>query len=84
MSESILLGVCSVPNPVHEEVRRVKQDQNKPVPVINGRCMVRQVDGAMTVSQRDACHVPEYEHKTPLLIIHIPESLVSSLFTVLI
>src|SRR5208282_3942134 len=34
--------------------------------------MVGQEDCAMTVAQRNSCHVPEDEHKPPLLVVDIP------------
>ena len=34
--------------------------------------MVSQVYGAMTIAERDSGKVPEDQHETPFLIVHVP------------
>ena len=72
LPEAILLAVARVPNPVDEEVADVEGRQRISVPVVFGRVVRGEVDGAVAVRERDAGHVPEDEHKAPFLVVHIP------------
>lgn len=72
LAETVLLAVCRVPDPVDKEVREVQEHQDNPVPAVFGWVVVSQIDGAVAVGQRDTGKVPENEHKSPLLVIHVP------------
>lgn len=71
-TEAVLLAVAAVPNPIPEEVSAVHGDKGVAVPTVLGWSVVGQVDGAVAVGQRDASKVPEDEHETPFLIVHVP------------
>jgi len=74
LAEAVLLAVGCVPDPVDEEICDVEEHQKVSVPAVDGRIMVRQIDGAVAVGQRDTGKVPENEHESPFLIVHVPET----------
>lgn len=71
-AESVLLAVAAIPDPVPEQVSDVHASEEPSVPVVLGRVMISEVDGAMAVRQRHSGQVPEDEHESPLLIVHVP------------
>jgi hypothetical protein len=71
-AESVLLAVAAVPDPVPEEVADVDCCKNSSVPAVHLRGVIGQVDGAVAVRERYTGQVPEDEHETPLLVVHIP------------
>lgn len=71
-SETVLLAVAAIPHPVPEEVGAVHGNQGEAVPTVSGGIVVSQVKGAVAVRERDTSKVPEDEHETPLLIVHVP------------
>lgn len=71
-AEAVLLAVAAVPDPVPEEVGEVEDDEREAVPAILGRVVVGQEDGAVAVREGHAGQVPEDEHETPLLVVHVP------------
>lgn len=70
--EAVLLAVATVPDPVPEKVADVDCCQDPSVPAVHLGGVVGQVDCAVAVRERDTGQVPEDEHETPLLIVHIP------------
>lgn len=71
-SKSVLLGVGSIPNPVHEKIKDREQSEDDRVPAISVWVVVGEVKRAVTISEWDTRQVPEDKHKSPLLEIHIP------------
>lgn len=71
-SETILLTVATIPNPIPEDVANVHGSQDPAIPAIRSRVMIGEVYGAVTVRQRNTSEVPENEHEPPLLVVHIP------------
>lgn len=71
-AEAVLLSVAAVPDPVYKEVGDEEHREEDGVPVVLGRGVVGQVDGAVAVGERHARHVPEDEHESPLLVVHVP------------
>ena len=71
-AEAVLLRVARVPDPVDEQVAHVETDQREPVPPVLVRVVVGQEDGAVAVGERHAGKVPEDQHETPLLVVHVP------------
>lgn len=71
-TEHVLLRVASIPDPVGEEVAAKEPDKNGPGVSVNFRIVVGKEDGAVAVRQRHTSQVPEDEHETPLLIVHVP------------
>jgi len=73
LPESILLAIGSIPYPVCEEVRHIKRNKSKPIPVIYGWRMIGQIYGTVTVAEGYARKVPEDEHEAPFLVVHVPK-----------
>lgn len=73
-TETVLLGVAAVPDPVPEEVSSGKGTKSPRVPAVGVRVMVGKVDCAVAVGQRDTREVPEDKHESPLLEVHVPGS----------
>lgn len=71
-SEPVLLRVGGVPDPVHKEVGDEEGDHNIGTPVVGGWSVVSEVDGAVAIAQWNTGQVPEDEHESPFLVIHIP------------
>lgn len=71
-AEHVLLRVTSVPHPVGEEVAGEEPDKNGPGVRVNLGIVVGKEDGAVAVRQRHTSQVPEDEHETPLLVVHVP------------
>ncbi|KAI6752861.1 hypothetical protein HG530_013613 [Fusarium avenaceum] len=71
-TEAVLLAVAAVPDPVPEEVGGKDGSENTTVPAVRIGVVVGQVDGAVAVRERDTSKVPEDEHETPLLVVHVP------------
>ena len=72
--EPVLLAVAAVPDPVKEEVRDEKRGKGDSVPSVLRRVVVGKVDGAVAVRKRDTGQIPEDEHESPLLVVHVPVS----------
>ncbi len=70
--KSVLLAVCCVPNPVHEQVSHKKKIQHISVQEIRVWVVVGQVDGTMAIAERDSSEVPEDQHEAPFFVVHIP------------
>lgn len=73
-TETVLLAVAAVPDPVPEEVGNVHGGKEPTVPAVLRWIVVSEVDGAVAVGERNASEVPEDEHETPLLVVHVPGS----------
>lgn len=71
-TEHVLLRVAGIPDPVGEEVASKEPDKNGPGVSVNLGVVVGKEDGAVAVRQRHTSHVPEDEHETPLLVVHVP------------
>lgn len=71
-TEAVLLTVAAIPDPVPEEVSREHGGEDAAVPTVDVRVVVGKVDGAVAVRKGNASKVPEDEHETPLLIVHVP------------
>jgi hypothetical protein len=71
-TEHVLLRVTSVPYPVGEEVAGKEPDKDRPGVRVKLGVVVGKEDGAVAVRQWYTCQVPEDEHETPLLVVHVP------------
>ena len=72
LSEMILLAVGRVPDPVAKDIYRIQSHQREAIPFVDRWCMIGQIDCAMAVTERDACHIPEGEHEAQFLVVHVP------------
>lgn len=77
LAESVLLAVGSVPDPVNKQIGDIEECKEEAVPVVLGGVVISQIDSAVAVAQRHASQVPEDEHETPLLVVHVPNFQVS-------
>lgn len=80
-TESVLLGIGSVPDPVDKEVRGEEDSEELSTVWIVDDCVevVSQIKSAMAIRQRYAGQVPEDQHETPFLVVHVPaQALVNS------
>ena len=68
----ILLTVRRIPDPVDEKVGYEQRPKGPLIPRICARCVVCEVDGAVTVAERNSSHVPEDQHEAQLLVVHVP------------
>lgn len=80
LTETVLLAVCSIPDPVNEEVRCKKECKKEAIPVVLRGVVVCQVDGAVAVAERHTSQVPENQHEAPFFVVHIPVSCQRTLF----
>ena len=72
LAKLILLAVACIPDIIDTEIGN-DEGHNKPRwPLILIRMMLRDVKNTVTIRQGHACHVPEDEHETELLVVHIP------------
>lgn len=71
-SESVFLGVRSIPNPVHEKIKDREQAEDDRVPAISVWVVVGEIESTVTVRKWHTRQVPEDKHKAPFLKIHIP------------
>lgn len=74
VAETILLRVGGVPDPIHEQIRGEEPCQEIRVPLVGGGVVVRKIEGAVAVAERNTSQVPENQHETPLFVVHIPRS----------
>lgn len=72
LSEAVLLAVGCIPNPIDKDVRDVQQEQSEFIPAIGVGMVIGEIDGTVAVAQGHTGEVPEDEHETPLLVVHIP------------
>lgn len=72
LTETVLLAVGRVPDPVHKQVRHVEDGQEVAVPVVFRWVMVGEIDRAVAVAQWHTSQVPENQHEAPFLIVHVP------------
>lgn len=72
LSKTVLLAVGSIPNPVHKDVRNIQKGQEIAIPVIFSRVILGKIDCAMAIAQWHTGEVPEYEHESPFLVVHVP------------
>jgi len=73
-TETVLLRVGGIPDPVHEEIASEEQDEERcpegiRVDIIEVVC---EVERAMTVAKGNTGKIPEDEHKAPFLEVHVP------------
>lgn len=73
LTETVLLAVGCVPDPVDKQIGGIEKDQEVAVPVVGRGIVVGEVDGAVAVAQRHTSQVPENQHESPFLIVHVPE-----------
>lgn len=71
-TETVLLAVAAIPDPVPEQVGDIDGSKDASVPAVLVRVVVGQKDGAVAVGERNTSQVPEDEHETPLLVVHVP------------
>jgi hypothetical protein len=72
LPESVLLAVCRVPHPVDEEVGDEEGGQSVAVPAVLRRRMVCDIKYAVAVGKRHTSQVPEDQHESPFLVVHVP------------
>ena len=74
-TETVLLRVGSVPNPVHEKVAGEKKDEEGCAEGVRLHLVevIGEVEGAVTVAEGNASQVPENKHEAPFLVIHVPK-----------
>lgn len=70
--EGVLLSVGLIPNNVHKNVGDEESAQGVLVPGVFGGVVVGEVESAVAVRKRDASHIPEDQHETPFLVVHVP------------
>lgn len=80
LAESILLTVRSVPHPVNEKIHSVETGEGISVPLVGRWVVVCEIDGAVAVAQGHTSQIPEDEHKSPFLEVHIPRKELTPLF----
>ena len=66
------MAVTSVPHPIGEEIRDVKEGQERLRPGILGWIVVRKVNRTVAVAERHTSKVPEDQHEAPFLVVHVP------------
>ena len=74
-TETVLLRVGSVPNPVHEKVAGEKKDEEGCAEGVRVHVVevIGEVEGAVTVAEGNASQVPENKHEAPFLVVHVPK-----------
>ena len=70
--ETVLLAIRRVPYPVNEQISDIQRGQSITIPLIFGRWVVGEIDGAVTVAQGYSSQIPENEHESKLLVVHVP------------
>lgn len=78
--EVVLLTVAGIPHPIHEEIYHRQEAQCDRIPVICRRVVRSQVQRAVAVNHWYPGEVPEDQHESPFLIIHIPADCQSDVF----
>jgi hypothetical protein len=76
-SETILLAVRGIPNPVHKKIWREEKNQKRSTecghgPIRRSVEVVGEVKCTMAITQRDTGQVPEYKHEPPFFIVNVP------------
>lgn len=71
-TETVLLAVGRIPNPVNEEVYDKQGTKGVSVPAVGIGVVVGKVEDAVAVSHGHARQVPKDEHEAPLLKVHVP------------
>lgn len=72
LTELVLLRVGRIPDVVDVEVGDGKEGSKPGWHAVLRRMVVSDVQGAVAVRERYTSHVPEDEHETELLVIHVP------------
>jgi hypothetical protein len=72
LAKLILLAVGGVPNVINTKVGNSHENVEPGGPCIIGWIMSCNVQRTVAVRQGYSSHVPEYQHETEFLIIHIP------------
>ena len=72
-TNGVLLAVGTVPHPVEEQVHGSEDCKSVAVPVVLRGMVVGQVEGTVTVCERNTGKVPEGEEEAQLLEVHVPE-----------
>ena len=75
LTETILLTVGGIPDPVAEKINSIQGHKCGAVPFVDRRSVVGQVDCTMAVAERNTCHVPKSEHKAQFFVIHVPSDI---------
>jgi hypothetical protein len=75
LAVAVLLAVGRVPDPVHKQIGDVEENQEIAIPMVSGRVVVGEVNGAVAVTQGYTSQIPENQHEAPFFIVHIPNQL---------